>query len=115
MHHRSHDQGGLHRGGGRFCIQGGSTSRSGLPPGGLPLGWELCIGGGRSASGGGLHSGEVGRTPPPPEIHGILRDTVNKWAVRILLECILLDSIGSFISTDGHVLHDIDLECVLKI
>ena len=24
-----------------------------------------------------------------PEIHGILRDTVNNWAVRILLECIL--------------------------
>ena len=28
---------------------------------------------------------------PPPEIHGILRDTVNNGAVRILLECILFD------------------------
>ena len=28
--------------------------------------------------------------PPPPEIHGILQDTVNKRAVRILLECILV-------------------------
>ena len=30
---------------------------------------------------------------PPPEAeppNGILRDTVNKWAVRILLECILV-------------------------
>ena len=49
MHHRSHDQGGLHLG--------------------------------RSASRG------VGR---PPEVHGILQDTVNKRAVRILLECILV-------------------------
>ena len=80
------------------CIQGGSTFRRGLPPGGLPLGWEVCIGGGAASRGG-----------------GILRDTVNKWAVRILLQCILLYSIGSFISTDGHVSHDIDLECVLKI
>ena len=24
------------------------------------------------------------------QIHGILRDTVNKWAVRIILECILV-------------------------
>ena len=97
------------------CIRGGSASRGDLHPG------VVCLWGGRSASGvgglhrGGLHSGEVGRTPPPPEIHGMLRDTVNKWVVRILLECILLYSIGSFISTDGHVSHDIDLECVLKI
>ena len=28
--------------------------------------------------------------PPPLEIHGILRETVNKRAVRILLECILV-------------------------
>ena len=33
---------------------------------------------------------ECGQTPPPNEIHGILKDTVNKWAVRILLECILV-------------------------
>ena len=63
MHHRSHDQGGLHlRGGrhrGRVCIQGG-----------------------------------VGQTQPHPtphpEIHGIQWDTVNKWRLRILLECILV-------------------------
>ena len=29
-------------------------------------------------------------TPPPPTIHGILRDTVNKRTVRILLECFLV-------------------------
>ena len=39
---------------------------------------------------GGLHPGEgVGQTPPH-ELHGILRDTVNKRAVRILLECFLV-------------------------
>ena len=27
---------------------------------------------------------------PPPPIHGILRDTVTKRAVRILLECIIV-------------------------
>ena len=32
---------------------------------------------------------EDGQTPSP-EIHGILRDTVNKRAVRIPLECILV-------------------------
>ena len=37
---------------------------------------------------GGLHPGGVGHTPL--EIHGILRDTVNKRAVLILLECILV-------------------------
>ena len=26
----------------------------------------------------------------PPKIHGILRDTVNKWEVLILLECIVV-------------------------
>ena len=56
MHHRSHDQDGLHRGGG---------------VGQIPL---------------GLPTGEgIGQTPP--EIYGILWDTVNKRAVRILLEC----------------------------
>ena len=40
----------------------------------------------------------------PPEIHEILRDTVNKRAVRILLECILVvnDFDGQkFINTPG--------------
>ena len=70
-----------------------------------PQGWVIsqhvlqvtCPGGSASR---GLHRGGVcikGRgwaeTPPhadPPQIHGIKRDTVNKWAVRILLECILV-------------------------
>ena len=38
--------------------------------------------------GGVLHRGSW--ADPPPKIHGILRDTVNKRAVRILLECILV-------------------------
>ena len=37
----------------------------------------------------GCASRGVGQTPSP-ETYGILRDTVNKRAVRILLECILL-------------------------
>ena len=49
----------------------------------------LCIQGGLhprgSASIGVLHPGEVGQTP-----HRILWDMVNKRAVRILLECILV-------------------------
>ena len=68
MHHRSHDQGGL--------LPGGSASREGS----ASRGW-MCIQGG-SASGG------VGQTCPPA--NRILQDTVNKWAVRILLECILV-------------------------
>ena len=45
--------------------------------------------GGWSASMGVLHQGRgLGR--PPYEIHGLLRDTVNKRSVRILLECILV-------------------------
>ena len=37
----------------------------------------------------GLHLG-VGALGRPPDILGILRDTVNKWVVSILLECILV-------------------------
>ena len=32
------------------------------------------------------------KLPPPTEIHGILRDTVNMWAVSILLDYILVFS-----------------------
>ena len=47
------------------------------PPPGLP-------------TGGVLHAGRVwAEPPPPPEIYGILQDTVNKRAVRILLNGIL--------------------------
>ena len=76
----------------------GSASWWGLPPGGLHPGdgcGGVCIQGGLPSGGstsrrvclqGGLHLVEgLGR---PPEIHGLLWDTVNKWAVRILLECI---------------------------
>ena len=69
MHHRLHDKGG--------SAARGSTS------------------GVRSASGGFayrrgfLYPRGLGR-PPPPEIHGLLRNTVHKRSVRILLECFLL-------------------------
>ena len=52
------------------------SAQEGFLPGGLPPG-------GKSASGGGVCFG--GADPPRP-----LRDTVNKRAVRILLECILV-------------------------
>ena len=58
---------------------GGSASRKG---------WgSASRRGGGSASRRGSASGGLGRPPSP---HGILRDTVNKQAVRILLECILV-------------------------
>ena len=60
MHYRSHDQVGLH--------PGGFTSRGGV-----------CIGGGVCIQ------GCLSRPP-----NWILRNTVNKWAVHILLECILV-------------------------
>ena len=37
----------------------------------------------------------------PPPIHGVLRDTVNKRKVRILLECILVTRFIPLISTGG--------------
>ena len=64
MYHNSQDWGDLPRG--VSASRGESASRRGV-----------CIQGG------------IGQTTPH-DIHGILRDTVNKQAVRILLECILL-------------------------
>ena len=66
----------------QVILPGGSASR-----GGLPLGRDLPPGGvctwGESVSGGWAD-------PPQPKIHGVLRDTVNKRAVRILLEYFLV-------------------------
>ena len=59
---------------GRVCIQGVGVGQ--VPPG-LPLG---------EVGGGGCRG--VGQTPS--EIHGIVRDTVNKQQVCILLECFLV-------------------------
>ena len=63
--------GDLHRG-------GGSASRQGLHPGGSASAGGVCLGGESASSG-------VGQTP-----HRILWDMVNKQAVCILLECILV-------------------------
>ena len=66
----------------------GSAFWRGLPPGGSDSG---------GLPPGGSASRGVGRPPsssnPAPEIHGILRDTVNKQEVRILLECFLVSSL----------------------
>ena len=105
MHHRSHDWGGLHPK--EVCIQEGvSASRDclyqvaifikgclppggGLHPGGLPPGR------GSVSKGVCLQEG----WSDPLETHGILGDTVNKRAVRILLECILV--YNNFNNKDG--------------
>ena len=70
--------GGLHPG---ESASGGSASRKAYIQGGLhPGGWA------DPPSGVFLQGGWA----DTPKIHGILRDTVNKRAVRILLECILV-------------------------
>ena len=75
MDHRSHEQGRLHPG--RIYIQGVLHPREGVCLQGVCI-WGLVDRPPRSAYGG------VGQSPPP-EIHGILWDTVNKRTVRILL------------------------------
>ena len=85
---------GLYPGGGSASRV--SASRGGLHPeenlhpgGGLDLGRGVCIREGVCNQGevciqGVLHPGGVGQTPQA------LQDTVNKQAVHILLECILV-------------------------
>ena len=72
MHHMSLDQGGLPPEG-EGCLHPGGS----LPPG-AKEGLSIY----RSASGVG---GGVELSKPPLRIHGILRDTVNKCALCILL------------------------------
>ena len=57
-----------------ICLQGDLTLGVGIQ--------------GVASSGGGMYAGEDWAVPP--EIHGILRDMVNKRAVCILLECFLV-------------------------
>ena len=93
MHHRSHN-------GGKSASRGlrGSASRGqsgGLYPGGESdsRGYAsrrlLHQGGGQTPVGSAYREVLSPHPHHPPEIHGILQDTVNKWAVCILLECIL--------------------------
>ena len=71
------------------CIRGwGSASRKGLHPGGICIPGGLHLGGlqrggGLPLEGSASRGGVLGRPP------GALQDTVNKRAVRIILECIL--------------------------
>ena len=53
---------------------------------------------------------------PPPPIHGpgILRDTVDKWVVRILLECLLVQYKNSKRLIAMHFL-DIHFDCSRKL
>ena len=53
-------------------------------------------------TGEGVHPGGIRQTPS--EIHGILRDTVNKWAVGILLECFLAENVKRLNSEGAIVL-----------
>ena len=91
-------QGGLHPGG---LHQGKSASRKGSASWGSAS-REVCIQEGVCIQ-GGLHRGgsaSRGWADPLPEIYGILRDTVNKRATRILLECILVCLFVYFICSD---------------
>ena len=93
-------RGSAWRGGGSAssggCIQGDCLQRGRLGvwlQGGLHLGESASRGVGRSPLGlltGGSASREGWVDPLPREIHGILWDTVNKQAVRIVLECFLV-------------------------
>ena len=65
MHHRSHDQAGLPN----------LTPWMQTPPLDTELPWTQT---------------PWIQTPLDANPHGILQDTVNKWTVRILLECILV-------------------------
>ena len=50
----------------------------------------ICLGGGLHwGSAWGVSASRGGWGDPPPKIHGILWDTINKQAVHILLECFL--------------------------
>ena len=62
-----------------------SVCHSFCPRGSLPPG-ESASGGGSDSSGGLHKGGGIGQTP----LSRVLQDTVNKRAVRILLECILV-------------------------
>ena len=53
------------------------------------MGWGLHPGGGLNLEGRLHPEGWTDALPPP---HRILRDTVNERAVRIVLECILVNS-----------------------
>ena len=68
--------GGMHGGGVWWGVHGRGHAMAG----------GVC--GGGNAWQGGVHGrGHASHTPP----WQILRDTVNEWAVRILLECILVN------------------------
>ena len=71
--------------------------------------WGVCIQRGSAFRGGravyiqeegGLHPGKVWQNLSPPKTHGILQDTVNERAVRILLECVLvyIFTVGTLLS-----------------
>ena len=83
IHHKLHDQGGLHPVGG---LPPGGLPPGGLPPGGLypgvlPPGW-FCF------RGVCIHGGQVWQTS-----HGILRDMINR---RALLECITVCDVNRY-------------------
>ena len=101
MHHRSYDWRGLHPGRGSLTPKGSGSASEVLYPGRSASGGGGCASRAASASGdclkGGLHLEGVcirgvARPPAPPEIHGLVWDTVNKRMVRLLLECFLVEA-----------------------
>ena len=100
MHHRSHDKGGLCPGG---SLSRGTSVQGGLCPGGLCPGGSLSVGSlsGGSLSGGSLSRGSLsGGLCPGCSLLGRPPPYCNRWAVCILLECILvlLQNIKTFLN-----------------
>ena len=56
----------------------------------------LCILGGGDLHSGGFASRWGLGSPPPPKTHWVLRDKIKKRVVRILLDCILVDSVSTY-------------------
>ena len=69
-------------------LPGGVPARGGVPA------WGVYLPGGCTCLGGTCQGGVPGKyTPPPPHTHLLHPVMVNQWAVRILLECILVKNV----------------------
>ena len=83
----------VHDGEGRVCIGGG-----------LHLGGFASRGVGSASREGGLHPGDLHLGRGAGQTHPwILWDTVNERAVRILLECILVQNVEVFSKLLYHI------------
>ena len=99
---RPSEGGGLHLEAGGLPLHGvwlqmeGSAQRVGI----CLCGWRGSAFGWSASEGFDLPMGLGVRQNPPSHIHGILQDMVNKWAVHILLECILVNDTFTLTKSD---------------